>query len=413
MLQEKTVFSKDDFNGISELCLNFAKALGDSHQSITILKIGEQVEHKSGTANYDWNNLIAETYEKMMRANLEKNKHVAMEFCQRALEYYKLSKNQKKIDELEAVYNEFKGTLEFKEISVTLDLRRYITDCEKRAKEVAQYPSEEIIGLLMSDKSLLPEYTVMEELAQKRLQNSLKSILPLARKDEQGHTTQHFSSKEEIEFHEILTQYRIYLENHYCPLIDLIFIEALKEKKITFSTLMDFFQKNSWFSKTIERKIQNKPIPHNWLSLIAPSLFDYFSQMDYSMASGEYPNLVLCIDSLTLKIEGLFRDLFFFSGITTSRSKKDKQDQITCQENDLTRLLHEKKVNTLFNQDELLLFKFVLVEKAGYNLRNKVAHSLMFRGEYQIRHIHLLLLILLKLGQYDLRPKKEEIKENI
>jgi hypothetical protein len=410
MLQEK-IFSKEDFNGLSELCFSFAKEL-DSHQSITILIIGEKIEQKLETVNFDWNTLLAKTYENMMRANLEKNKHVVIEFCQRALEYYRLSKNQAKIDELQAIYDEFKGTVEFKEISVELDLRKYIADCEIRAKKVAQYPAEEIIGILMSDKSLLPEYTVMEEFAQKRLQNSLKSILPIARIDEQGHTAQHFSSEEEIEFHEILTQYRIYLENHYCPFIDLIFIEALKEKKITFLTLMNFFQKYSWFSKPIERKIYNKSISRNWLNLVAPALFDYFSQMDYFLASGEYPNLVLCIDSLTLKIEGLFRDLFFFSGITTSHSKKDKQNQISCRENDLTRLLHERRVKKLFDRDELLFFRFVLVEKAGYNLRNRVAHSFLFRGEYQIRYIHLLLMILLKLGQYDLRPKNAESKES-
>jgi len=45
--------------------------------------------------------------------------------------------------------------------------------------------------------------------------------------------------------------------------------------------------------------------------------------------------------------------------------------------------------------------KFLLVEKAGYNLRHKVAHSLMLFQEYNINYMHLLILAILKLGKYD------------
>jgi hypothetical protein len=111
MLEEKTIFSKDDFNEISDLCFNYSKHLGDSHQSITILQLGEKIDQKAGTITYNWNDLIAESYEKMMRANLDKNKHVAIEFCRNALEYYKLSKNQKKIEELEPIYTDLTVSL--------------------------------------------------------------------------------------------------------------------------------------------------------------------------------------------------------------------------------------------------------------------------------------------------------------
>jgi len=71
----------------------------------------------------------------------------------------------------------------------------------------------------------------------------------------------------------------------------------------------------------------------------------------------------------------------------------------------LNALLHEEKMKQIFDEDELFFFKFVLVEKAGYNLRHRIAHSLMLFSEYQINYMHLLFLILLKLGKYDLRPK--------
>lgn len=414
MIKEKTMFTKDDFSGMSDLCFNFSKALGDSHQAITILQFGEMSEQKTGTATYNWNELIAESYEKMMNPNLQNNKHVAIEFCSKALEYYKLAKNEEKIEKLETIYTELSGSLEFPKIEVKIDLKKYIADCEKRVKELMKFTPEQIIGFIMTDKSLLPDYKSTKELTQKILkQFPMQAILPITLTDEQGHTAQCFTTQEEIEFYRTLHQYHMILENYCMPLLNMVFIEGLKENKITFETLMEFFQKYSWFGKTIPKKRFNKEVPHNWLSLLAPSLFEYFAQMDFWRASGNYPNLVLCIDSLVLKIEGLLRDMFFFSGIATFTSKTDKKHgKSISYEKELNALLYEKRMSELFDPDDLLLFKFVLIEKAGYNLRHKIAHSLMLSAEYQINYIHLLILLLLKVGSYNLKAvRKTEVKE--
>lgn len=416
MIKEKTVFAKDDFEGINDLCFNFSKALGDSNQAITILQLGEMVEQKTGTAKYNWNELIAESYEKMLNANLLNNKHVAIEFCSNALEYYNLSKNQEKIEKMEAVYTELSGSLEFPKIEVKIDLKDYIADCEKRVAELIKFTPEQIIGFIMSDKSLLPEYKSVQELSQKILaQFPLQGIFPITLTDEQGHIAQCFTTQEEIGYYRTLQQYRMILENYSMPFLNMIFIEGLKENKITFQAFMEFFQKYSWFGKTLTKKRFNKEMHHNWLSLIAPSLFEYFSQMDYWRASGNYPNLVLCIDSLVLKIEGLLRDMFYFSNIATFTSKTDKKHKKSItHEKELNALLYEKRMSELFDPDDLLLFKFVLIEKAGYNLRHRIAHSLMLNIEYQINYIHLLMLLLLKIGSYNLKAvKKKEVKESI
>jgi len=148
-------------------------------------------------------------------------------------------------------------------------------------------------------------------------------------------------------------------------------------------------------------------------SLLAPSLLEYFVQMEYWMASGNYPNLVLCIDSLVLKIEGLLRDMCYFKGIATFNSRTDKKGRKRITEKELNALLNEKRIGELFDPDDLLLFKFVLIEKSGYNLRHKIAHSLMLSTEYSIYYAHLLLLILLKLGSFNLTiARKTEAEEN-
>ena len=406
VLTQKNTFSKDDFVGIGEMCYKFAESLENSHLAIAILKLGEKIDEKLEIRRQDWKKSIAEKYEKMMKSTKETNKFVAIGFCQDALKYYRLLKDVKKIEELEKIYDELKDKVEFKKFEMKLNLEPYIKDCQKKAKKIAQYSPEEIFTLLMMDKNLLPKNNEIKTLAEKALkEHPIQTIFPIVVVDERGHNVEHFSSKEEILYFQTLQQYQIYLENQYIPLINAIILEALKEKKMTFGSLMDFFKKYSWFSKPLKKRIQNKEIDYCWIHLLAPPLFEYFKQMEYSIASGTYPNLVLSVDSLILKIEGLLRDLCNYSGITTFFQKEDKQGRTVYQEKDLNALLHEEKIKELFDEDDLLFFRFVLVEKAGYNLRHKIAHSLILFGEYQINYVHLLILMLLKVSKFDFRKK--------
>jgi hypothetical protein len=85
----------------------------------------------------------------------------------------------------------------------------------------------------------------------------------------------------------------------------------------------------------------------------------------------------------------------------------------------LNALLHVEKLKELFDEDDLLFFRFVLVEKGGYNLRHNIAHSLIIFQQYQIHFMELLLLILLRIGKFNFKPKddknstisKDDVKE--
>jgi hypothetical protein len=98
----------------------------------------------------------------------------------------------------------------------------------------------------------------------------------------------------------------------------------------------------------------------------------------------------------------LLRDICYFKGIATFTSRPDKKGRKRIIEKELNALLNDKRLSELFDPDDLLLFKFVLIEKAGYILRHKIAHSLMLSAEYNIFYAHLLLLILLKIGSFNL-----------
>ena len=77
-------------------------------------------------------------------------------------------------------------------------------------------------------------------------------------------------------------------------------------------------------------------------------------------------------------------------------------------EKDINALLREEAVTELFDENDLLFFKFLLVEKVGYNLRDKIVHSLLpFRG-YGWPYMNLMILALLRLGKYDFAEVAED-----
>jgi hypothetical protein len=414
MINEKKCFRKADFDGIADICFNFSKSLNDPAHAISILKLGERIEQKSGVPNHSWNEQLAISYEKLMKTFLRNNKHIAINFSLKALKYYKLVENLSKIRELEGIYTELSKSRELPDFEIHTDCTKYITDCESTVKKLMELPSEDIFGSIMVDKKLLPDFQRMKEVTQKSAENKLLRIFPSYFIDEQGHINQHFTSSAEKEFFQTILLYHNYFDIYYSFFLKKVFIDGLRANKITYEALIDFFQKYCWFGKTIYKKRYNKKIQYNWLNLLSPSLFEYFTQINYWRVSKNYPNLLLCIDSLTLKIEGLLRDLFYFKGIATFASKMDKGHMVTY-EKDLNALLDDERTSELFDSNDLFLFKFVLIEKAGYNLRNRIAHSLMLNDEYTIRYIHLLVLLLLKLGslQLDSNEKKMKLKEKI
>ena len=172
---------------------------------------------------------------------------------------------------------------------------------------------------------------------------------------------------------------------------------------------MDYIRENSWLGKELCRKSPTAGIlKYRWSQLLEPSLSGYFKKVLESLTSGTIaPNLILEIDSLTLKFEGILRDLLQIATVPTFRQKHDKKGRATTEEKHIGELLYDKSIGSLFEESELFFLRFLLVEKSGYNLRARIAHSLMLAEDYHLDYAHLLILALLKLAKYDLVQNNE------
>ena len=401
MLKFKKRFTKEDFEGIQNICWQIAESFSDDgHRAIDFLKLGEKVDHRLEKQSHDWVLRIAQHFETQMKQR-EKSPLVALQFCTDAIKYYRQVSDEEKVKELEKRYSEFKESIEYHTFKKDVDITEIVNWARDFARDfVKDATSEEIIGCLISDKIFLPKFREAELSMQEQIKRSpLLHLLPKVISDQSRNTAQHFETDDEKERHSILENYRLQLEMGYTHLINAVLTKAISERKLSIDILLDFLNKNCWYGKSL-----------NWLSLIAPALNEYFRQVDFHLAdpTHNYPNFVLSLDSLTLKIEGLFRHLCQLSGVNTSRHKQDNSGRNIAQEKDIDALLREDTIQKLFDEDDLLFFKFLLVDKSGYNLRHKIAHTLLPFQAYNWHYMNLMILALLRLGKYDFVQENEE-----
>ncbi len=406
MLKPSKGFIKDDFFGLESVCWQIAESFTrDEEAAIDFLMLGEAVDRKLDKQSFNWAQRIAQHYEARMKL-FEKAPHAALDFCLKAIENYKKIHDDEKVEELERRYSELRDSMEFGTSRVEVDLTEIVKTCKEWAIEfVKNGNSDDIIQLLISGKNLLPTYQEVEESLKEQIKKSpTLHLLPKVVLDQNVNTAQHFDSEEEKKHFDILSGYELQLRLLNIHLIQEVFFEAILENKLTFDILMDFLKKHCWYGKNLSKNLPNdQTVTYNWLNLIAPALNEYFCQMNFFFANptANVPNFVLSLDSLTLKIEGLFRELCQLVGVATSRQKKDKSKRNVAQEKDINALLHEDTIKELFDEHDLLFFNFLLVEKWGFNLRHRIAHSLISFQDYNWHFMHLVILAFLRLGKYN------------
>lgn len=413
MLENRKDFNEKSLLGFERICWRVANSLrksGNHHAAINMLELGERVDRRMGKTTHNWRLRIAELWEALVHEAERDPILAATSYVERAIESYKSLGHKSKVALLEKKYSELKSSMHLTQIRTPVDLTEHVKRCGDIAAKIVRTESRHgLIKLLMLDKALLPDYKSM----QKRNEESRKySVIPhlfhTEVLDQSGHAAQHFTDADEREYYGILVEYGRELKLNKLHLIDEIFLTAIRKNKLSSRSLLAFLKRYSWLGKNISKEVANRKVEYTWLSVIAPAIHEYFLQMQYYLTYPDYlPHLVLCIDSLTLKFEGLLRDICEFSGTPTSYVVNDNKGRPVRREKPIHRLLYEKAVESLFDADDLLFFRFLLVEKAGYNLRHRVAHCLMFFQDYAVPYVHLLILALLKLGRYDFTPAED------
>jgi hypothetical protein len=344
----------------------------------------------------------AEIYEKLMKDGEENrnNALVAVTFAEDALRIYKSLNDQSKIAELEGKYNELRGKIQLTEHFFEFP-KEYT---EQINSTISQATENEILYYFI----ITPWYSKISDVQNQVIKNSkvavLSSMLPVSIMDKYGNTIDTFKTEEEIKEHNFWNAFNLN-QQIGTQTMQQFFIEAYKAGKLNYESIIGYLEK-TWFNEPIVRNYHSTVVEIKPLDTLKPCLKRLFSELALFFQDNNYQcDYVTITDSLTVKIEQLLRNFCEKLRISTFKLR-DKRGYQLVMEKLLDDILDDLKPEkaTGFDEEDRIFIKYVLTEKAGLNLRNKVAHGLLDINEYSFNNILLLFCIVMKLSKYKFTP---------
>lgn len=395
ILDEKKNFK--EVNDLNTVCWSIYENIKSTnhHGAIDVLELGEKTDLK---LKYNWRLEIAKMYEELMNERNEAN--VKADFCVLACENYKKAGKTSKVEDLLKQYGEFSKDFEYYQHSEKLEgyseMMKGVFDFADSIVE--NNDSDEILKYLMNDPELTMHYRGSLDFVKKsKMDFPLLHMFSKVLSDENGFVIKKITSDEEKDYFAVMEYYSWGISIFYLPFIKRIIDTAYIKGKLSPKIILEFLKTETWLGWEEIPNVGENP----FFDMIVPIINNYFYEWELIYAYGiPQPHFILTIDSLILKIEGMLKLVYGINKII-----KEPAGEGTIQDKSLDKLLKENC--DLISEDDHFFLKYLLIDKSGLNLRNKVAHSLMKKRDYYWGNANLLILALLKICAFKLDFKKE------
>lgn len=350
----------------------------------------------------EWHEKLGIAYEKEMNKRMLDDKHnmMPMHWCEKAIEQFQQAGMPIRVKDLYVQYAAIRKNFKLDSYRTEFD-REAMTEWYDWLDHQAKYlimhnGTEALLHYLSYGNDIFPNITWLKEYAERK-EDSFLDTISISKAD----TNKNFSKKvitdEDHNWHRIYDSYSYYSDFHVLPFLRRIFFYGFLKQKICYNTIIEHLQHKTWIGCTLVSKdTGGNEIRYNWLSLIAPALFNFHKEFEaFLFSDANRINLVLSIDSLVLKFEGLIRDFARLLALPTTIMVKGYMREMYIEE-----LLDLKEMKEYFDENDMLLFKYVFISKNGLNLRNNIAHSFLHFNQYRIEYMLLMIMALLRLGKY-------------
>jgi DNA-binding transcriptional MerR regulator len=380
------------------------------------LSLGEKIERLVfRLEDKNWRQKIASSFEE--EANVKKDGFVQSDLLIKAITEYKALGDQRKVEELEKSLQESKKNLKFQTFSQTMDLTAWIKQIRERFKAfVAKESKEQLLIRLTIDSSILPKYEEVKKQSEKMDKEfPLQSLFSHSVFDSSGNMPRKYDSELEKKYYSILRQYQFSLITHEA-MVKVLFEELIEAGKLDLESVTKYMSDRLWYGREYELRDPddtNKVIlkSRKWVDVLRPGIRAYLTTLDMIKNKNfeeAKNNLLLAIDSLTPKIEGLIRELYEIIEKPVDKIKTERGGKQVTEKKGLDELLRDSCAEEVFGNDLLILMKYVLIELGGLNLRNNISHALMFRENYLLSYGYWIFIIILRIGAYPLSIKTEQ-----
>lgn len=375
---------------------------GNYFSNKSILNTAILLAEKLHQSTHIYYNLLAENQDLILHQHLDETDFVRfMGFGEKA-KYYKKAGNSSLYETCLNEYTRLKHKMELSHVKFqlpeaeTLLINDYLNN---KAEIIISWPLEQILVYFSNGEDLLIKEEVFDELTKNNSSQSLYDLFTINTFDINANHKRLVNKEDSLDQERFQT-YQLHFALFFFPLMIKVFSIGILCGKIEYVGVFRYLEKNSWFGQKFELGMGNRDLDKNsnWLSLIAPGLYDYFSQIEWTtiLPKNSLQTYILCIDSLTTKFEGALRDFIRLQGGSTTIEKKGE-----LQEQVLENLLENQIIKDLFSNEDITLFQYVFTKK-GWNIRNNVTHCFYPYSNYSFEKATLIFICLLRLGKYQL-----------
>lgn len=397
-----------DFKDIIKKNLEAAKEreIDDLHGALYIADLCVRIAQKKGEDRKPYLAYKAKIYERLA-INAEAQGNMAVvHFAEKALLLYKRLKMENDSKRLEEYYKRVRGQIEMSEMYFELP-DEYSERIDEQIKSTVEKSTErEILNYFIATPwyRSIAEIKILAEQGKK--QAPLKAIVPIRVMDKFGNTIAQYITDEERDEFTFWDAYGFHFQLD-SQTMHRFFMEAYKNNKLSYSSTIEYLE-STWLNEPIIRSYFGNQVEIIPLDTIKPGLKTMFSELQLFDADNEHPyDTITVIDSLTLKIEGLLRIFCERIDIPTFKPRRSGDKTVLMEkllDDLLADIAHKPKWSpereTGFDEEDRIMLKYTLSEKAGLNLRNKVAHGLMDYYDYSFQFVVILFSLILKLSKY-------------
>jgi hypothetical protein len=371
--------------------------------SIYIAEVSVKLCKKLEKETKAWHLFSAKQYEKLFIESKDTKKLASISYVEKAMLIYKSLKDTENLSRLEKEYQVLRSDFKLGEIKKEIPLNETQRLMELIRKDITEKSEEEIIKTLLFTPMIRPLYEIKKWTEDTLKQPLLLDMLPVSIQDKFGNTVAKYHTEDERKRFALLRTYEFHFQiaiqtiQHY-------FIEAFKSDKISKGGIISLLNQ-TWMGQNAHRRINGSDVDFSYIKIIESGISTLFMELDkWKNDSAYIPNFVCAIDSLVLKAEYFLREFCYFLNIPTFKSK----DENIIMERTLDDIINDIRIKEALTEDDHFFIKFILIDKAGYNLRNRIAHGLLDSIEYGLEYAILSILIILKLSNYKLNQPTDE-----
>lgn len=307
------------------------------------------------------------------------------------IQYYKDGKNDQKRDQAILAYNANKKNCRFLKITGTAPIRKnygeMVQSIDDMLNSITSSSTKPIIAELIYGRNLL---FIPDELLNQSVKDRHSALDPYLKPVWNDLNNNQKGSEPQDDYKFRLYKQSLNLSLNFATEIILV---SLQNKRLSLSKLSKTLMTSTFFGQEITITRDGQDLSYKPFEMINVGIAEFLKQC-LLLLKGKEPDWRIPIDFLSLKFEGILRDIISLSGGVTTKIEKRNSTELLLDD-----LLRSNVITDVFDPDDLNLFQYTFTSK-GYNIRNNVAHSFYKPFDYPLQYAFLVFLCVLRLAKF-------------